>query len=438
MNETRIRSVHAREIIDCRGLPTIEVDVELECGALGRASVPAGLSTSIHEAREVRDGEPRYRGSGVRKAVCNVNDRIHPALVGKDATRQREIDALLIDLDSTPDKRNLGSNAIVGTSMALTRAAAASVGKPLYQYINPNAHVIPVPLFNLINGGKHASGDLQVQEFLIIPIGAESIAHALQIGTEVSFVLRDMLVTRYGKIAANLGDEGGFVPPMQGIREPLDTLLEAVERSEYGDLVAYGLDVAASHFYDREAQIYRVAGAEFDREAMIALYKELCRDYPIISIEDALYEDDFEGWAQLTREIDIQWVGDDLFATNMGRLRKGIELGAANALLWKVNQVGTLTEALDAAEMAYRNGYGVQVSERSGETEDPIIADFAVALNAGQIKTGAPVRGERTSKYNQLLRIAEELGEQAVYAGRNFRWKGICATPDISVPQQHG
>jgi enolase len=401
------------------------VDVKLESGVVGRAGVPAGLSTGVHEAHEVRDGEERYRGLGVRTAVHSVNEVIAPTLVGKDASRQRDLDALMRELDGTPDKSNLGANAIVGVSLALARAAAAAAGVPLYRHLNSNAHVIPVPLFNLINGGKHASNDLEVQEFIIMPVGAESFSHALQIGTEVIFELRDLIIGKYGKIAVNTGDEGGFAPPMTGVREPLDSLVEAVDRAGYGDLVAYGLDVAASHFYDPEGEVYHLAGDQLACGDMIALYRELCSEYDLASIEDPLHEDDFDGWAALTAELpDVQWVGDDLFVTNADRLRKGIEVGAANALLWKVNQIGTLSEALDVAELAYRHGYGVQVSERSGETEDPIIADLTVALDAGQIKTGAPVRGERTSKYNQLLRIEEELGGQAVYAGHRFRWRG--------------
>jgi enolase len=402
------------------------VDVALESGVVGRAGVPAGLSTGTYEAHEVRDGGARYGGLGVRTAVRNVNGIIAPALIGKDAMLQRELDAFICqELDGTPDKSKLGANATVGVSLALAQAAAAAAGKPLYRYLNPSAHVIPTPLFNLINGGKHASGDLEVQEFIIMPVGAESLSHALQICTEVMFELRDLIVAKYGKIAVNVGDEGGFVPPMTGVREPLDTIVQAVERAGYANLVVYGLDVAATHFYDSEEEIYRLAGEELTQADMITLYKGLCTDYQLDSIEDALYEDDFEGWAQLTAELpQVQWVGDDLFVTNPERVRKGIEMGAANAVLWKVNQIGTLTEAWDVAELAYRHGYGVQVSERSGETEDPIIADLTVALNAGQIKTGAPVRGERTGKYNQLLRIEEELGAQAVYAGRNFRWRG--------------
>jgi enolase len=328
------------------------------------------------------------------------------------------------ELDGSPDKSRLGANAIVGVSMALARASAVASRLPLYRYLNANARVIPVPLFNLINGGKHASGDLQIQEFIIIPVGADSLSHALQIATEVSFELRDLLVSRYGKYAVNVGDEGGFVPPMSGVRQPLDILRESVERAGYAERVVYALDCAASHFYDSSTGKYHFEGKERSTDEMIDMYKKLCSEYALVSIEDALGEDDFEGWGRLTAQLKIQLVGDDLFTTNQSRLSKGIELGAANALLWKINQIGTLTEAMDTAEMAFRHGYAVQVSERSGETEDPIIADLTVALNAGQIKTGAPVRGERTSKYNQLLRIEEELGPQAVYAGKQFRWRG--------------
>jgi enolase len=423
---TRIRTVRAREIIDCRGYPTVEVDVELESGIVGRAGVPAGLSTGSHEACEVRDKARRYRGLGVQTAVRNVNDVIGPALTGKDVDRQRELDRFMcVELDSTPGKSKLGSNAIVGVSMALARAAAAARQMPLYRYLNPTAHVIPVPLFNLINGGKHASGGLQVQEVCIFPVGADSMSHALQIATEITFELRDLVVARYGEIAVNVGDEGGFVPPIADVREALDLLVRATECAGYADKIVYGLDVAATHFYESKEQLYGLAGKRLSRNDMITMYKQLCADYALVSIEDALSEDDFEGWAQLTAALpDIQWVGDDLFVTNPERVRRGIEIGAANAVLWKINQIGTLTEAWDVAELAYRHGYGIQVSERSGETEDSIIADFAVALNAGQIKTGAPVRGERTSKYNRLLRIEEELGNEAVYAGYAFRWRG--------------
>lgn len=418
MNNFKVSKIFAREIIDCRGYPTLEVEAELEGGAIGRVGVPAGKSTGSHEAAEIRDREPRYHGLGVRKAVHNVNQIISPALVGKDASRQRELDRLMCDeLDGTDNKSNLGSNAIVGVSLALARAAASASGLPLYRYLNAGAQVIPVPLFNLINGGQHASSDLEIQEFCIFPTGAQDISHALQIATEVSVELAKMLVKKYGKFSINVGDEGGFVPPMQGIREPLDMLVAAVDMAGYTDLVAYGLDCAATHWYDRETGFYHLAGEKMTRSSLIELYEDLCRQYRLVTIEDALDEDDFDGWAELTSRLDIQLVGDDLFTTSPERIKIGVERGAANALLWKVNQIGTLSEALDAAELAFRSGYNVMVSERSGETEDDIIADLAVALNCGQIKTGAPVRGERTSKYNRLIRIQEELGNSAVYGG---------------------
>jgi len=422
MRKSFIRDVRAREVIDCRGYPTVQVDVVLEDGTVGRADVPSGLSTGKHEAVELRDGGPRYRGLGVRRAVSNVNEIIGPALVGRDVTRQRELDAFMAqELDGSEDKSKLGANAIVGVSLSIARAAAGARGVPLYKYIDANAHVLPVPLFNLINGGKHASNELEVQEFIIIPVGAESLAHALQIATEINFELRDLIVDKYGRIAVNVGDEGGFAPPMQGLREPLDYLAMAVKRAGYEQEIVYGLDCAANSFYDEGTERYHLAGEQLTREELIEKYRELLSIYPIVSIEDPLQEDDWEGFSQVTAALGIQIVGDDFFVTNPERLRRGIEAGAANALLLKVNQIGTLTEALDAAALAFRNGYGVQVSERSGETEDPMIADLVVGLNAGQIKTGAPVRGERTSKYNRLLVIEEKLGSQGRFAGRDFR-----------------
>jgi enolase len=342
--------------------------------------------------------------------------------VGQDVRRQRELDQFIIqELDGSADKSKLGANAIVGVSLAVLRAAAATLGMALYEYINFNAHVLPVPMINLIGGGRLGSSDLEIQEFHIVPVGASSIAQALQIAAEVNFELRELILGKYGKLALNIGDEGGFMPPMKGFQEPLEYLARAVDEAGYGEEVAYSLDCAATHLYDVETDTYQLAGERMSREELIERYKDLVSEFPILSIEDPLHEDDWEGFAHLTAELGIQIVGDDLFVTNPERLRQGIRLHAANALLWKVNQVGTVTEALDAADLAFRNGYGVQVSERSGETEDPIIADFAVGLNAGQIKTGAPVRGERTSKYNRLLNIEEELGSQGKYAGRNFR-----------------
>jgi enolase len=418
LNTIKIKSVHAREIIDCRGFPTLEVEVSTDNGYVGRAAVPAGKSTGTHEAFEMRDGDRRFRGLGVLKAVSNVNQVIGPALVGKDVTRQREIDLMMIqELDGTPNKSKLGANAIVGVSLAIAKAAAKASGLPLYLYLNANAHIIPVPLFNLINGGKHASGDLEIQEFCIFPIGAENITHALQIAVEINIELGNLLLKRYGKYAINVGDEGGYVPPLKGIEQPLDVLVEAVGRAGYEDLVVYGLDCAATHFFDRKTNLYNLGGNKYDREGMIDLYKQICKKYKVFSIEDALHEDDFEGWALLTSELDIQLIGDDLFTTNLTRLKRGVNHKSANALLLKVNQIGTLSEALDVAELAFRSGYSIQVSERSGETEDNFIADLAVALNCGQIKTGAPVRGERTSKYNRLIRIEEDLGSVATFGG---------------------
>jgi enolase len=419
-----ISRVFAREIIDCRGYPTLEVDVWVGDKLAGRADVPVGRSTGWKEAHELRDGGKRWGGKGVRLAVQNVNQVLGPALVGRDPRDQRAIDADLRDLDGTPDKSNLGANAIVGVSLAAAKAGAFVSGLPLYRYLNPNAHVIPVPLVNLINGGKLTSNDLEIQEFIVMPTGAQDLLEGLQMCYEINMILHDLIVDRYGKIAANVGDEGGYAPPLQGVKEPMAMLSTAVERSGYADKIVYGLDAAASHWYDKEKGVYRMEGEELSTDDLIGLYVDLCRQYPVRSIEDPLEEDDLEGTARLTHLLEgVQIVGDDLFTTNVQNIQKGVEVGAANAILWKFNQVGTISEALDAAEFAYRNGYGVQVSERSGETEDTSIADFVVALNAGQIKTGT-TRSERTAKYNQLLRIAEELGEAAVYAGENFRRPG--------------
>lgn len=420
MNSFCITAMKAREIIDCRGLPTVQVDAWIDDRLMGRADVPAGRSTGTHEAHELRDGDrSRYMGLGVKKAVANVNEVIGPALKGWDVTEQRKIDEAMIDLDGTPDKRRLGANAIVGVSLAVARAAASARGVSLYRYLNPNGHVLPVPFMNLLNGGKLTSNYLEIQEFIMVPVGASSFKEALQITTEVNLVLRDLVIEKYGILAVNTGDEGGYATPMRGVYEPLEFLSKAVEKAGYVEDVVYALDCASTHWYDKKKKLYEIDGKTYNREALIGLYKDLKEEFPIVSLEDPLYEDDFEGYAQITKELAIQIIGDDLFVTNVQRLRKGIQKGAANALLLKVNQVGTLSEATDAAEFAYRNNYRVQVSERSGETEDPLISDLAVALNSGQIKTGAPVRGERTSKYNRLLQIEEELGTAAVYGGRD-------------------
>ncbi len=417
----RITNVGAREIIDCRGLPTVEVDIWIDGTLAGRADVPAGRSKGKREAVELRDGGERWGGQGTQKAVKNVLSIIKPELVGQDPRDQRAIDALLCELDGSENKSNLGANAVVGVSLAVAKATATALGLSFYKYINSNAHVIPVPFVNLINGGKLTSNDLEIQEFLVIPVGAKDFLEGLQICYEINFQLRDLIVDRYGKIAVNVGDEGGFAPPMTGVREPMEFLSRAVKASGYEDKIMYGLDAAASHWYDWDKGVYVMEGEELSRDDVIDMYVQLCASFPMGSIEDPLMEDDLEGHAILTRKLDgVQIIGDDLFTTNIEHIRNGVEGGAANAILWKFNQVGTLTEALDAAEFAYRSGYGVQVSERSGETEDTSIADLSVALNAGQIKTGT-TRSERTGKYNQLLRIIEELGPQAYYPGRNFR-----------------
>ncbi|USH00931.1 phosphopyruvate hydratase [Thermococcus argininiproducens] len=424
-NPFEITGIVAREILDSRGNPTIEVDVYTPV-AMGRAAVPSGASTGIHEALELRDGGKRYHGKGVKRAVENVNKIIAPELLGMDVTLQRDIDMFMLELDGTENKSNLGANAILGVSLAVAKAAANTLGMPLYRYLGgANAYVLPVPMSNVINGGAHAGNDLDFQEFMIMPVGAKSFREAIQMVSEVYHTLKKILMEKYEKLAVNVGDEGGFAPPMKEVNEPLDALVKAIEESGYkvGDEIAFALDVASSEFYDENKKVYVVGGKEYTREELIDLYNELISTYPIVSIEDPVNEEDFEGFAIVTKELGkkVQIVGDDFFVTNVKRLRKGIEIGAANALLLKVNQIGTLSEAIDAAYLAFRAGYGVVVSHRSGETEDATIADIAVALNAGQIKTGAPARSDRNAKYNQLLRIEEELEGVAYYPGKKFR-----------------
>ncbi len=420
-----IREIRAREIIDCRGLPTVQVDVLLEDGSAGRADVPSGRSTGTHEAFELRDGGSRYRGFGVRRAVANVADVIAPVLTGLPADHQRELDAALVALDGTPDKSALGANALAGVSLAVARAAAASSALPLYRYLAADGHVLPVPLVNLINGGRHAAGQLEFQEFIVVPTAADSFSAALAESSEVNLALAEVLEARYGRAALALGDEGGYVPPVSDPREALELLHLGVEKAGHAGRFQYGLDCAATHFYDPAGNSYRVAGRDLSPEDLLRYYLEIIDDFGITTIEDPFAEDDFESFAALTAEAGIQVVGDDLFVTNPARLRRGFDRRAANALLWKFNQIGTLSEALDAAALAVGHGYGICVSERSGETEDAVIADLAVALNAGQIKTGAPVRGERTSKYNRLLQIEEELGPAARYPGSRFPRVGL-------------
>jgi enolase len=421
MTNRQITNICAREIIDCRGWPTVQADVWVDGRLMGRADVPSGRSTGGHEAHVLLDGDARrYKGLGVLNAVANITDVIRPVLEGMDVTEQRKIDMTMIALDGTSDKSKLGANAILGVSLAVARAAAAVFNVPLYRYLNPTAHVLPVPLMNCLNGGKLTANNLEIQEFIIMPVGAQNYADALKMTTEVNEYLRELVVEKYGILATNTGDEGGFATPMKGIWEPFEFLAKAVEMAGYTDDIVYGMDLAANSWWDPKTGLYELDGEKYDRDALIDLYKQVCDKYPVASLEDPFEEEDFEGFSIMTREMDIQIVGDDLFVTNVERLRMGVEKSAANAMLFKVNQIGSLSEALDSAEFAYRNHYGVQVSERSGETEDPIISDLVVALNSGQIKTGMPIRGERTAKHNRLLLIEEELGSSATYAGRNF------------------
>ncbi len=421
MTKFRITGVKAREIMDCRWTPTVRVEVQVNHEIIGQADAPAGRSTGSNEARELRDGEKRFKGLGVEKAVNNIHEIIAPALIGMDITDQRKIDFKMIELDGTKNKANLGGNAIIAVSLACARAAANATGLPLYRYINPNAHILPVPLLNLINGGKLTSNDLDFQEVCIFPVGANSFKESMEIGYAVNEELRVIIIDNYGKIAANVGDEGGFAPPIVNVREAMDHLVHAVELSGFADKIVYGFDCAATHFYDKESKLYHLEGNKLSTDDMIEFYKDLIKSYPIASIEDPFDENDVEGFVRATKELGIQIIGDDFFCTNPELIKKRAALGGANALLWKFNQIGTLSEALDAAQIAFRNSMGIMVSERSGETEDPILADFTVSLNAGQIKTGAGVRSERTSKYNRLLQIEQELGPVAKYAGKNYK-----------------
>jgi enolase len=413
-----IDAVGGREILDSRGNPTVEVEVLLDDGTYARAAVPSGASTGAFEAVELRDGEEAYGGKGVQKAVAAVVQQIGPALEGLDADDQRLVDQTMIDLDGTPNKANLGANAILGVSLAVAKAAADAAALPLYRYVGgPNAHLLPVPMMNILNGGSHADSNVDVQEFMIAPIGAATFREALQQGAEVYHALKSVLKQK--GLATGLGDEGGFAPNLDSNRAALDLIGEAVSAAglSLGTDIALAMDVAASEFFEKGS--YAFEGGSKSADEMTAYYADLVSAYPIVSIEDPLNEDDWDGWKTLTDELGdrIQIVGDDLFVTNVERLQRGIDGGQANALLVKVNQIGSLTETLDSVDLAHRNRYRCMMSHRSGETEDTTIADLAVATNCGQIKTGAPARSERVAKYNQLLRIEEELGDAARYAG---------------------
>ncbi|ABO51490.1 enolase [Desulforamulus reducens MI-1] len=419
---TIISDVFAREILDSRGNPTLEAEVWLEDGTIGRAAVPSGASTGAYEAVELRDGDKgRYLGKGVVQAVENVNEIIGPELIGMDATDQIGIDRLMIELDGTHNKGKLGANAILGVSLAVAKAAANFLGLPLYQYIGGvNAKELPVPMMNILNGGAHADNNVDIQEFMVLPVGADSFSEGLRMGAEIFHNLKSVLKARGLNTA--VGDEGGFAPNLKSNEEALAVIIEAIEKAGYkpGQDVFLGLDVAATEMYKDGKYVLEGEGVTYTSEEMIAFYQKLVDKYPIITIEDGLSEDDWEGWAKLTQALGkkIQLVGDDLFVTNTERLSQGIKKGVANSILIKVNQIGTLTETLDAIEMAKRAGYTAVVSHRSGETDDTTIADLSVATNAGQIKTGAPSRTDRVAKYNQLLRIEEELGDMSRYRGK--------------------
>ncbi|MDO5719505.1 MAG: phosphopyruvate hydratase [Actinomycetaceae bacterium] len=415
----RIEAIGAREILDSRGNPTVEVEVLLEDGTVSRAAVPSGASTGAFEAVERRDGDnDRYQGKGVRDAVVAVTETIAPELIDEEATEQRRIDEAMIELDGTDNKGKLGANSILGISLAVAKAAAESAGLPLYRYLGgPNAHVLPVPMMNILNGGSHADTNVDIQEFMIAPIGAPTFRESLRWGAEVYHTLKSVIKDR--GLSTGLGDEGGFAPSLDSNAAALDLIIEAIEKAGYvpGQDIALALDVASTEFFSDGA--YQFEGEARSADYMVQYYEKLITDYPLVSIEDPLSEDEWDDWVSLTAQIGdrIQIVGDDLFVTNPARLRRGIESKAANSLLVKVNQIGSLTETLDAVEDAHRSGFTTMTSHRSGETEDTTIADLAVATNSGQIKTGAPARSERVAKYNQLLRIEEELDDAALYAG---------------------
>jgi enolase len=418
----KIKQLLGREVLDSRGQPTVEVDVTLANGVRGRATVPSGASTGEHEAVELRDGGSRYLGKGVAQAVANINRVIAPRVRGKDARRQEEIDRLMIDLDGTADKGRLGANAILGVSLAAAKAQAAADKLPLYRYLGgPRAKTLPVPMLNVLNGGAHADNNVDFQEFMIVPAGLKSFSEALRAAAEIFQTLKKVLQKR--GYSTSVGDEGGFAPRLKTNEEAVQLLLEAIEQADYKPAadVALALDVASSELYDDGGYVFKKSdGKKRGRDEMVRLYEDWVRQYPIVSLEDAFAEDDWDGWKLLTDALGkkVQLVGDDLFVTNKTRLARGIEMGVANSILIKVNQIGTLTETLETMRLAAKSGYTTVVSHRSGETEDATIADLAVATNAGQIKTGAPCRGERTAKYNQLLRIEQELGKRAVYPGK--------------------
>jgi enolase len=415
---TAIADVRARQILDSRGNPTVEVDVLLQSGAVGRAAVPSGASTGVHEAVELRDGGEAYGGKGVTQAVRNASGEVRDAVLGADADDQEALDRTLIDLDGTPNKGRLGANAILGVSLAVAKAAAADAGESLYRYLGgPSATTLPVPMMNVINGGAHAANSIDLQEFMVVPVGAETFSDGLRIGTEVYHALKKVLSDR--GLATGVGDEGGFAPDLESSEAAIEAILEAAERAGHSDRVAIALDPATSEVFSDGR--YRFEGRDLASSELPGFWRGIVDAYPVVSIEDGCAEDDWEAWAALTREVGerVQLVGDDLFVTSPQRLREGIDRSVANSILVKVNQIGTLTETIEAVRLAQESGYTAVMSHRSGETEDATIADLAVALGTGQIKTGAPARSDRVAKYNQLLRIEEQLGHEAAYPGRD-------------------
>ncbi len=425
---SHIISVHARQILDSRGNPTVEADVITESGVIGRAAVPSGASTGTHEAMELRDGGKAYMGKGVLKAVSNVNTYIAEALVGENVMRQREIDSILLELDGTENKKKLGANAILAVSLAAAKAGAQAAGLPLYRYIGgTNARTLPIPLMNILNGGAHADNKIDFQEFMIVPVGASTFSDGLRMGVEVFHHLKKVLKAK--GYSTNVGDEGGFAPEIKSNEEAIETVLKAIESAGYkpGDQIKIAMDAAASEFYDVKKKKYIFKKSDnkvLSSEEMVDYWAKWVKKYPIVSIEDGLAEDDWKGWKLMTEKLSdkCQLVGDDLFVTNVKRLQEGIDKNIANSILVKVNQIGSLTETIDTVELAHRNKYTSVMSHRSGETEDSTIADLAVALNCGQIKTGSASRSDRMAKYNQLLRIEEELGEEALYPGKGYRF----------------
>ncbi len=422
-----IENIRGRQIFDSRGNPTVEVDVTLVDGSMGRAAVPSGASTGAHEAWELRDGDKtKYMGKGVLQAVDNINSKIADSLIGADACDQRGIDAMLCDLDGTPNKKNLGANAMLGVSLATAKAAAVFTNQPLYRYLGgAGAHILPAPMMNIVNGGQHADNSVDVQEFMVMPLGFDNFTDALRAGTEIFHHLKKVLSEK--KLNTAVGDEGGFAPDLGSNQEALDLIMDAIARAGYqaGKQIFIALDVAATEFYDEKTKKYTIDGKQLTGDEMVDFLANWVAKYPICSIEDGCSEDDWDSWKKLTEKVGdkIQLVGDDLFVTNTERLQRGIDEGIANSILIKVNQIGTLTETLDAIQLAHRNGYTSISSHRSGETEDSFIADLAVAMSTGQIKTGSASRSDRMAKYNQLLRIEEELGPGAKYAGPMFRRK---------------